>query len=112
MSRNCGVSGQGPSSNVSATTCRAREPFATNGGPLATQPASFGVCSVVRAGFAGNSVVHPNAFGFGGVHAGGRRPLSTCQRSVLNALPISAGAKLAVRSLPPDREIVAEITVD
>ncbi len=53
------MSGHGPSSNVSAITCRLRGPWATNGGAARHAPDELRGVERARAGLAGNTVVQP-----------------------------------------------------
>ena len=102
------MSGQGPSSNVSATTWRLREPLLTNDGPLGTHPTTRGTCTLNRAGVAGNRSKHRVCPGLG-THAAPLSVLITCQRIGTYVVPMSPGRNVAVSSRALERPIVAAI---
>src|SRR5205823_1011035 len=94
-------------SKVSATTRRLRAPLLTTAGPLGTHPTSCGVWRLASAGLAGNMLQQPIRLGLGGVQAGGRKVLSTCQRIERKAMPKLVGLKVAVSVRAPARVTVA-----
>ena len=110
-SRNFEVRIHGPSSNVSAISLRRVSMLLTNDAPLGTQPTTCGVCRRASAGRPGNSTKQPIRLAFGGLQAGGRSVLITCQRSDAYERPASLGRNVAVKSWAPLREICAGITL-
>jgi hypothetical protein len=60
---------------------RSAGPRATNAGPVGTQPTSRGVCTLLKAGFAGNNARQPIRLEARGTQVAGGGALSTCHRS-------------------------------
>ena len=77
------MSYHGPSSNVSAISLPWVVPLYTNGGPVAVQPASWGVWRCSSRDRAGNRATHGVPDALTGVQPCPRSVLWTCQRSVV-----------------------------
>ena len=83
---------------MSAISLRDVSMLLTNGAPLGTQPTTWGVCRRSSVGRLGNLTKQPIRLEFGGLQAGGRSVLITCQRSDAYERPAFWGRNVAVKS--------------